>query len=158
MRSLFGSSGIEVVTATPEQVVLVAHHDRIAALIFVLALSIAVFLFFRARSHGTSSAFAVIFLVAGIAFGSGAIEHAKASLDRASNRVTVQRTTSFLRQRNSDFALTELDHAEVRSNGTTMQFCLVLQNGGCIALKGYVNDDGQYEAAAAVNQFLGVHR
>ena len=157
--SLLPYSGFEVLAGPADQLTIAAHPEWGPAYLGIAAFLLAVFLFFRARSLPTDSGsrlFAPVLLFAAAVISWAAVAHGQAVLDRATNTVTVHRVTSFFLVKNLEVPLSNLQHAEVRSSGSTEQFCLVLRDGNCVALKGYVNDSGQHQAAAAVNNFLGV--
>ena len=120
MSILLGSSGFEVTSPSPAQLVVVAQHSRLALWICGVALLASLILYLRSRtatqgSGSAGSTFAFLLLVGGVIAAYSAIGHGQMNLDRNIGVLHVERTSWYGRKVVSEFPLDDIDHAEVRT-------------------------------------------
>ncbi len=161
MMSILPKSGFEVLHPSPDQLAVVAHPMYWLLLLTVLSAVIGIYLgILGLKKRGNSNLVLGSFLVVlGVFSSSLALSRGQAVFDKSKGTVTFDRVGVLFRSWHSTFPLSEVRNATVQTmGGGSYHFMVVFKNGGVEDLVGSSGSLGQYKAADAVNDFLGVVR
>jgi hypothetical protein len=161
MMSILPKSGFEVLHPSPDQLAVVAHPMYWLLLLTVLSAVVGIYLGILGLKKGSNSTLVLgLFLVlAGVFFSSLALSRGQAVFDKAKGTVTFDRVGVLFRSWHSTFPLSDVRNATVQTmGGGSYHFMVIFKNGGVEDIMGSSGASGQYRAADAVNEFLGVAR
>jgi hypothetical protein len=150
--------GFEVLHPAVSQLIVVAHPDYLFLLIPLALVTFGVYFGVNGiRKNDSSNIGLGLFLLAvGIVVGSGVASHGRAVFDKGTATVTFNRVGFLFRPSQASFPLDQVRYASVESSSGSYRFIVVFKGGGLEGLTASSGAPGQYKAADAVNEFLGV--
>jgi hypothetical protein len=157
------SSAIRIIERTPSRLVILDPPSYVFGSVF-LAIGIVFVLFALPFGRGTdgpakfnwlAALMAAPFLLVGLINLTG---QTTTTLSRETGNMMVDARYIGLRFSNANVPLTSVRQATVESGGRgSRRLVAVLENGHVILLTGNTDRQGHYEAAIAINEFLGIN-
>jgi hypothetical protein len=150
--------GFEVLHPSTNQLVVVAHPDYLFLLIPVAIMAIGVYfgIIGIRKSDNSKTALGLFLLALGVVVASGLASRGQAVFDKETATVSVDRVGVLFRPSHSSFPLDKVRYASVEPSRGSYRFIVVFKGGGFEGITASSGAPGQYRAADAVNEFLGV--
>lgn len=158
MMAMLPKSGFEVIRASADDLTVVAHpHYWLVTLAAgVVLVGIIVGIAGLRKSSFSSAGVGGFLLLLGVFLLSGAMGHGQAHFDKRQGVVSFDRTGFLFRSEHMNFSLNDVRYATVETMQGSYRFVVVFKGGGREAVAAGSGAKGQYAAADAVNEFLGV--
>lgn len=158
MISAIPKSGFEVVHPSTNQLVVVAHPAYFFAVITFMMIAIGIFLAIRGfkKADFGKVGIGLFLILLGLFLSSLALSRGRAVFDKNTGQVTFERVGVLFREQRVSFPLTEVRRAIVQTRGGADHFLVVFTDGGTEDLVVSTSAGGQFKAAYAVNEFLGI--
>jgi hypothetical protein len=158
MMTVFSKSGFEVIHPSAKELIVVAHPQYWLVAITLGMILLGIYFGIAGLKKGTYSGSGVgaFLLLLGVVLLSVALGRGQALFDKNQGRVSFDRTGFLFRSQHLSFPLDQVRYASVETMQGSYRFVVVFKGGGREAVTSGSGASGQYAAADAVNEFLGV--